>query len=855
MQKVLSLSSKVLASINKVTAMKTLCSMHASPLLTRSAEASSAGKGLWLLSLWIVFSSLSLQAQAVFPGLLDHPKLSLRQQGDVLAGELGCIQCHAIEDSSRFRARPAPDLRQAGRRIQPDYLKRFLMAPHATQAQSRMPAMLTGLDPAMREATAEALTHFLLDLTSSEVSADGESEVKNPSSLVLKGKEAYQHLGCVACHGTHPMEESHQSSQAHDLHHLPSKYDLRSLSAFIRDPLSSRPGGRMPDLHLTREEANAIAAWLLEGEPAASDTHQTASNLETNPTLVARGRAAFAAMTCQACHTLDGMASPTRAAPFHALNPSQGCLGDAPHRGPRYTLSADHRIALKASIQAGKTTPDPNALSVAIHADLTRFQCLACHARDGLGGVPAALEDRFTTTEPDLGPQARIPPPLDGVGAKLRLEWLQRSIHDGEGVRPYMLTRMPAYGQKGPTQLPQSLHEHDRAHSALTAQPFVEPAKNEERKTLREGGRQLVGSEGLQCITCHRFNGQPSPQFQGMDLIAMPERLQPDWFQAFLLDPTAFRPGIVMPAYWPGGEATATHILEGQTQTQLQALWTYLTLGRSARDPVGIRSQGSRLTVAGRPLTYRGRSQVAGYRGIAVGFPQGIHYAFNAQTGALGALWRGEFISVGWQGQGSGQFNPIGRPINLPQDVAFHRLKEPDEPWPLRPRTTKEAPVNPDPLYPKRLGYRFAGYDLDADDVPTFHYQYGAVRIEDRITPEATREGALSALSKPSNPSNRSSEDAPPTGSGWRLKRTLVLTTEKQETLWLRLATGTQLSVSSAGAQVGPLQIGYNQGNAQARALAHEANDSGAEPMQELLLQLDCPVGQTTLHLSYDWNP
>ncbi|MGA0438729.1 MAG: hypothetical protein ACO3PO_14250, partial [Limisphaerales bacterium] len=332
--------------------MKTPCSMPVSPLLTGSAEASSTWKGLWLLFLWIVFSSLSLQAQPVFPGLLDHPKLSLRQQGDVLAGELGCIQCHAIEESSRFQARPAPDLREAGRRIQPDYLKRFLMAPHATQAQSRMPAMLTGLDPAMREATAEALTHFLHDLASSEVSADGESAAKNSSSLVLKGREAYQHLGCVACHGTHPMEESHQSFQAHDLHHLPSKYDLRSLSAFIRDPLSSRPGGRMPDLHLTQEEADAIAVWLLEGEPAASDTHQTASNLETNPTLVARGRTAFAAMNCQACHALDGMASPTRAAPFHALNPSQGCLGDAPHTGPRYTLSADQRIALKASIQA-----------------------------------------------------------------------------------------------------------------------------------------------------------------------------------------------------------------------------------------------------------------------------------------------------------------------------------------------------------------------------------------------------------------------------------------------------------------------------------------------------------------------
>ncbi|NBQ25964.1 MAG: hypothetical protein EBU26_17195 [Verrucomicrobia bacterium] len=235
--------------------MKTPRSMHATPLLTGSVEPSSTWKGLWLLSAWIVFSSLSLQAQPVFPGLLDHPKLSLRQQGDVLAGELGCIQCHAIEDSSRFQARPAPDLRQSGHRIQPDYLKRFLLAPHATQAQSRMPAMLTGLDPTTRKATAEALAHFLIDLASSEVSVDGESAVKNPSSLVLKGKEAYQHLGCVACHGTHPMEASHQPSQHHDLRHVPSKYDHRSLSAFIRDPLSSRPGGRMPDLHLMTHDA------------------------------------------------------------------------------------------------------------------------------------------------------------------------------------------------------------------------------------------------------------------------------------------------------------------------------------------------------------------------------------------------------------------------------------------------------------------------------------------------------------------------------------------------------------------------------------------------------------------------
>ena len=96
-----------------------------------------------------------------------------------------------------------------------------------------------------------------------------------------------------------------------------------------------------------------------------------------------------------------------------------------------------------------------------------------------------------------------------------------------------------------------------------------------------------------------------------------------------------------------------------------------------------------KLEVGKKTKVYRGRSTVAGYRGIAVGFPGGINYAFNAQNGALTALWRGDFVNVGWRGQGSGNFNPATRPIQLAQDVAF--LKELPESWPLRPthqRTT-----------------------------------------------------------------------------------------------------------------------------------------------------------------------
>ena len=130
--------------------------------------------------------------------------------------------------------------------------------------------------------------------------------------------------------------------------------------------------------------------------------------------------------------------------------------------------------------------------------------------------------------------------------------------------------------------------------------------------------------------------------------------------------------------------------------------------------------------------TYRGRSRVAGFRGIAVGFPERLSYAFNAETGAFSAIWQGDFIGVNWNGQGSGDFNPASEPITLPQDVSFVQLEDENAPWPLIPVMTKEARLNPDPLYPKNVGYQFRGYFLGESSIPTFMYCSGTIEIEDR---------------------------------------------------------------------------------------------------------------------------
>ncbi len=107
-----------------------------------------------------------------------------------------------------------------------------------------------------------------------------------------------------------------------------------------------------------------------------------------------------------------------------------------------------------------------------------------------------------------------------------------------------------------------------------------------------------------------------------------------------------------MPTAWPGGRAVFTKVLDGDTDRQIEAIWYYLSLGTSAADPSGVRGVSTKLEVGDQAVIHRGRSRVAGFRGIAVGLPQRINYAFNAETGALTAIWQGDFINVNWSGQG-----------------------------------------------------------------------------------------------------------------------------------------------------------------------------------------------------------
>ena len=798
-----------------------------------------------ILSL-IAFMIASSVAVAGDPAIPGHHPLSQAEAGSVLISELRCAACHEGIPPSPLPEKTAPDLSHVGTRITPDYLRRFLAAPATAHPGTTMPDMLVSKPESERQAIAEALTHFL-------VAQSKPVQPSEPTESVdrKQGKDLFHSVGCVACHGP---KESHPDTQqdsgrnvdqeedddddadpalaarkaikpvAIPLGHIGTKYTVKSLSDFLFQPLHVRSSGRMPDMKLTPAESLAIAGYLIGEHPQSVET------LAPDTALVEQGKKHFQSLNCASCHRLPGIAAASLIGSLTRADLNRGCLSksssaDATHRSPRFDLDDTQISAITAAIReasAAEPAAEPDQLAMA--KTLTAFRCTSCHVRDDYGGVHEDHNRFFAGSELKLGDDGRIPPPLTLMGAKLQPNWLRKVLFDGESVRHYMATRMPQYGSANLSHLPALFRRLDVLHGPEMKIPQSERRTEKERqeeKLIRAAGRELLGDKGANCVSCHNFNGKVAQVNQGIDLLTSYERLQPEWFNSYLRNPGAFRPRTVMPTAWPNGRAVFTTILEGDTDRQIEAIWYYLSLGTSAADPPGLRAVSTKLEVGNQARVHRGRSRVAGFRGIAVGRPEKLNYALNAETGTLSAIWQGDFIHVNWSGQGSGDFNPAREPVTLAQDVSFVSLADENAPWPLMPVMTKESPVNPDPLYPKNVGYQFRGYYLDESLIPTFQYRSGSVEIDDRSMVAGNEQQPF-------------------------LKRVLHFQSATPQTLWFRALTGEVRQESNQVFRSGRIRIVTPDVESKLRPLA------GDEKQSELLLRLEIPQGQSSLEFQYE---
>jgi cbb3-type cytochrome oxidase cytochrome c subunit len=639
-------------------------------------------------------------------GTLESPAA----QGRVLMRALRCGACH----EGAGPVDPGPDLTKIGERLDRDYVARFLIDPHGVEPGTVMPDLARGRSTAERGADAHALAAFLFSASGAPAAA---GDLGSGPDVVEAGQRHYHELGCAACHAPLDGPDGDPDGSA-PMADVAQKYHLEGLRAFLLDPLEHRASGRMPDLALTPAEAHAIAVAMGARPAKAVDPSDEA--------FVRSGRERFVALGCASCHAgiADGAASAAR--PLAALDASSknGCLSGEVGVWPSFDLDAEQIAAVRAALGS----PETPAGEEGIAEWMAARQCFACHARGGRGGVVASRDRFFTTVDERTGSASRLPPPLDHVGEKLTPAWLHRAIAHGQEQRAYVTTRMPGFGAAFAGELAARLTEADKV-ADLEFPPA--PESDEDRRAFRDLGMTLVGDQGLNCIACHTFGGESVGAMAAIDLAATTgERLTRGFFHRYLREPTRYRPDTLMPTFFAGGKSPLPELADGDITRQIDAMWTYLAEGRNTRKPRGLRSPPVVLAVEDRPVILRRKLQRTGKRGISVGLPGGVNFAFDAETLALHQVWWGDFLDASpvFHGQGSGEARILGRDLAvLPLGPAVVALGSGEEPWPTATR--------------RELGHELLGYDLDADGYPTFRYSLPGVSIEDTARP-AMREGA-----------------------------------------------------------------------------------------------------------------
>jgi mono/diheme cytochrome c family protein len=536
------------------------------------------------------------------------------------------------------------------------------------------------------------------EYTFSLVSDDG-------SRLLVDGKRIVNNDGLHA-----PTNASGRVKLTKGIHTIVVEFFQAGGGAEL-DVLVSHPGqgvGPLADLVAASEEH-------LKKKPTPRKGEET---FVLKPELVGQGEKLFASLGCANCHQLkrDGKAieAPLKASAMASLVGDRGCLSGTPTKGvPQFGLDAHQRKAIAATL-ANKSPVTPNVIT----ETMTTFNCYACHVRDKVGGPLAEVDKYFLTVQPEMGDEGRVPPPLDGVGAKLTTEYFKGILERGAHDRPYMHTRMPGFGLSNTGAIVEAFAAVDKL-PVIPKVEFKDPAV-----AVRAKARHLVGGLALGCIKCHTFNGVKAEGVQGIDMTLMPKRLKRDWFHAYIAAPQQVRPGTRMPSAFEKGKSVLPDILDGTATTQIEAMWLYLKEGRMARTPAGMGSVSIPLVPTDGAIIYRNFIEGVGTRAIGVGYPEKAHLAFDANESRLAMIWQGAFIDAAkhWADRGSGWEGPLGdNVLKLPTGPAFAMLENDAAAWPS--------------ASPRKLGYRFQGYRLTEEDRPTFLYAFDEITVEDFPNP------------------------------------------------------------------------------------------------------------------------
>ena len=156
--------------------------------------------------------------------------------------------------------------------------------------------------------------------------------------------------------------------------------------------------------------------------------------------------------------------------------------------------------------------------------------------------------------------------------------WLPRKIIAGKldhRPRPWLDMRMPAFKERA------SLLAEGMASAHGFSKEFEETKADPE---VTEIGKKLTGAMGgFSCIICHdagQTKALAAFEVKGIDLQYTNERLRPDYYKRWMLDPPRVVPSTKMPKFSNEGTTALSNILDGVGADQFMAIYEFLKQGR-----------------------------------------------------------------------------------------------------------------------------------------------------------------------------------------------------------------------------------------------------------------------------------
>jgi mono/diheme cytochrome c family protein len=328
----------------------------------------------------------------------------------------------------------------------------------------------------------------------------------------------------------------------------------------------------MPNFRLSEKEADDLSAFLLSKSKREVASRGPAGRVK-------QGEELFGSLGCRQCH----VTKPDEAVrtPFFLLTDEpqrRGCLADRPSTAkatksnaaiPDFLLDGQQRMQIERawpSLRFQSAAEGSKRLMKAMH-------CQACHDRDGV----KSTRMQVIVEESESGFPPEQLPALTWTGERLRQDWMESFIAGKVEKKPreWLKARMPAFPAYAQAIAAGIVAEH-----GLDGSPPPQTPVNDE---LAAAGKDLIAAGGLDCRQCHGLgDAKPTGDKQtllapGINFSMVKDRIQPEFYHRWMLDPPRYDTNTRMPKLAPDGKKTkVTKFFDGDAQKQFDAIWEYL---------------------------------------------------------------------------------------------------------------------------------------------------------------------------------------------------------------------------------------------------------------------------------------